>query len=93
MLTCAPGTFADHDAGQAVLRTVRDLYADYVMKNPFYEAEMPIRCELFEKRLRDAIDAVERGGVSEGRGRGRRRDARGRVARGRMEMVAARVGI
>ena len=30
MLTCAPGTFADHDAGQAVLRTVRDLYADYV---------------------------------------------------------------
>jgi hypothetical protein len=58
MLTCAPGTFADHDAGQAVLRTVRDLYADYVMKNPFYEAEMPIRCELFEKRLRDAIDAV-----------------------------------
>ena len=58
MLTCAPGTLADHDAGQAVLRTVRDLYADYVMKNPFYEAEMPIRCELFEKRLRDAIDAV-----------------------------------
>ncbi|KAM7454632.1 hypothetical protein BLSTO_04608 [Blastocystis sp. subtype 1] len=30
------------------------LYSDYVMKNPFYELEMPIRCSLFEEKL-DAL--------------------------------------
>ena len=32
-----------------------ELYADYVLKNPFYEIEMPIRCELFDYHLAAAI--------------------------------------
>lgn len=35
----------------ALLKSVYELYADYVLKNPFYEMEMPIRCELFNKHL------------------------------------------
>jgi len=27
-----------------LLRAVYELYTDYVLKNPFYETEMPIRC-------------------------------------------------
>ena len=38
-----------------LLHTVYDLYSDYVMKNPFYEMEMPIRCELFEVNLQSTI--------------------------------------
>eukprot|EP00270_Netrium_digitus_P009186 TRINITY_DN2789_c2_g1_i2.p1 TRINITY_DN2789_c2_g1~~TRINITY_DN2789_c2_g1_i2.p1 ORF type:complete len:148 (+),score=38.43 TRINITY_DN2789_c2_g1_i2:240-683(+) len=36
---------------EALLRAIYDLYADYVLKNPFYEVEMPIRCELFDINL------------------------------------------
>lgn len=34
-----------------VCRRVYELYADYVMKNPFYQIEMPIRCESFDRHL------------------------------------------
>ncbi|KAH8692003.1 Sybindin-like family protein [Talaromyces proteolyticus] len=34
-----------------VLKKVYDLYADYVMKNPFYQLEMPVRCEAFDRHL------------------------------------------
>ena len=34
-----------------VLKKVYELYADYVMKNPFYQSEMPIRCEAFDRHL------------------------------------------
>ncbi|SCV03292.1 LAME_0H09252g1_1 [Lachancea meyersii CBS 8951] len=34
-----------------LLRKAYCLYADYVMKNPFYEPEMPIKCELFDQKL------------------------------------------
>ncbi|KAF8540908.1 Sybindin-like protein [Trichophaea hybrida] len=34
-----------------ICRRVYELYADYVMKNPFYQIEMPIRCESFDKHL------------------------------------------
>ena len=30
---------------------IYELYADYVMKNPFYQMEMPVRCEGWERRL------------------------------------------
>jgi len=33
------------------LHSVYELYTDYVLKNPFYEMEMPIRCELFDINL------------------------------------------
>jgi trafficking protein particle complex subunit 4 len=35
----------------AVLRRIYEFYSDYVMKNPFYQLEMPIRCELFDRNL------------------------------------------
>ncbi|KAA8909485.1 Sybindin-like protein [Sphaerosporella brunnea] len=34
-----------------ICRRVYELYADYVMKNPFYQIEMPIRCEQFDRQL------------------------------------------
>lgn len=34
-----------------VLRRIYEYYADYVMKNPFYQLEMPIRCEEFDRNL------------------------------------------
>lgn len=37
-----------------------DLYADYVLKNPFYEVEMPIRCELFDHHLYYLIIGLHR---------------------------------
>jgi hypothetical protein len=34
------------------LAAVYDLYSDYVLKDPFYEVDMPIRVEKFEQKLR-----------------------------------------
>lgn len=34
-----------------IIRRVYDIYADYVMKNPFYQLEMPVRCEAFDREL------------------------------------------
>lgn len=42
-------------AADAILQKVHAAYADYVMKNPFYEVEMPIRCELFDAALTAVI--------------------------------------
>lgn len=38
-----------------LLKHVYELYTDYVLKNPFYEMEMPIRCELFDINLAQAV--------------------------------------
>ncbi|KAI9906954.1 hypothetical protein PsorP6_003526 [Peronosclerospora sorghi] len=40
----------------AALQTVYELYVDYVLKNPFYELEMPIRCALFNTELKTFVD-------------------------------------
>ncbi|KAI0124677.1 synbindin [Xylariales sp. AK1849] len=37
------------------MRKVYELYADYVMKNPFYQLEMPVRCEMFDRKLNSYI--------------------------------------
>ena len=37
---------------------IYELYSDYVLKNPFYELEMPVRCELFENNLAYAVRAM-----------------------------------
>ncbi|KAI9221994.1 Sybindin-like protein [Blastocladiella britannica] len=42
----------------SLVRRVYDLYADYVMKNPFYTPEMPVRCELFDVHLAKYVKAV-----------------------------------
>ncbi|OJJ46237.1 hypothetical protein ASPZODRAFT_2078295 [Penicilliopsis zonata CBS 506.65] len=34
-----------------VVMKIYELYADYVMKNPFYQLEMPVRCEAFDRHL------------------------------------------
>ncbi|TYI68795.1 hypothetical protein E1A91_D08G111300v1 [Gossypium mustelinum] len=40
---------------EALLKVVYELYTDYVLKNPFYEMEMPIRFELFDINLTQAV--------------------------------------
>ncbi|OQD60762.1 hypothetical protein PENPOL_c020G10537 [Penicillium polonicum] len=34
-----------------IIQKIYELYADYVMKNPFYQIEMPVRCEAFDRHL------------------------------------------
>jgi trafficking protein particle complex subunit 4 len=34
-----------------LLKRIYELYSDFVMKNPFYTVEMPIRCEKFDRSL------------------------------------------
>jgi trafficking protein particle complex subunit 4 len=40
------------------LRRIYDLYADYVMKNPFYQLEMPVRCDIFDRKLLSYIREI-----------------------------------
>ena len=39
-----------------VLRDVYILYSDYVLKNPFYELDMPIHCDKFDLKLAKLAD-------------------------------------
>eukprot|EP00667_Euglena_gracilis_P026075 EG_transcript_31085 len=39
-----------------LFRDIYELYADYVLKNPFYEIEQPIRVEQWETRLRALVE-------------------------------------
>jgi hypothetical protein len=36
---------------ETIINKIYELYADYVMKNPFYQLEMPVRCESFDRHL------------------------------------------
>ncbi|KAL4806320.1 hypothetical protein BDV18DRAFT_160389 [Aspergillus unguis] len=47
------------DNVDVIMRGIYEIYADYVMKNPFYQIEMPVRCERFDRGL---------GGFLRGRG-------------------------
>lgn len=38
-----------------LLRKIYCLYSDYVMKDPFYSMEMPIKSECFDQRLRQMV--------------------------------------
>ncbi|KAK1833775.1 Sybindin-like protein [Podospora conica] len=40
------------------IRRVYELYADYVMKNPFYQLEMPVRCDMFDRKLMSYIREI-----------------------------------
>jgi hypothetical protein len=42
---------------EIVLKRVYELYADFVMKNPFYTVEMPVRCQKFDSALDSFIKA------------------------------------
>lgn len=37
------------------IRRIYEMYADYVMKNPFYQLEMPVRCDMFDRKLSSYI--------------------------------------
>lgn len=50
-VVCEPGTLYMEN----LLKHIYELYTDYVLKNPFYEMEMPIRCELFDISLAQAV--------------------------------------
>lgn len=50
-VVCEPGT----QHMENLLKHIYELYTDYVLKNPFYEMEMPIRCELFDINLAQAV--------------------------------------
>ncbi|QUC18273.1 uncharacterized protein UV8b_02514 [Ustilaginoidea virens] len=40
------------------IKRMYDLYSDYVMKNPFYALEMPIRCDIFDRKLSSYIREI-----------------------------------
>lgn len=54
MITASPGT----PDLESLLRGIYDLYVDYVLKNPFFEMDMPIRCDLFNKNLDKMVQRV-----------------------------------
>ena len=54
VITAETGT---HDL-HTVLKQVYEAYADYALKNPFYELEMPIRCEKFSASVDQIIRQV-----------------------------------
>lgn len=37
------------------MSSIYELYSDFVMKNPFYEVEQVIKCELFDEAVDRAI--------------------------------------
>uniref|UniRef100_A0A7S4R3N7 Trafficking protein particle complex subunit n=1 Tax=Alexandrium monilatum TaxID=311494 RepID=A0A7S4R3N7_9DINO len=39
----------------ALLREVYGLYSDYVLKNPFYELDMPVRIDVFDKEVKRVV--------------------------------------
>ena len=45
---------------EGMLREIYILYTDCAIKDPFYELEMPIRCELFTQGVDNLIKRVER---------------------------------
>lgn len=49
---------------ETLLKKIYELYADFVLKNPFYSLEMPIRCELFDVNLQALLEQIESTGVT-----------------------------
>ena len=47
---------------EPVLRMVYELYSDYVLKNPFYENDMPIHCDKFDQKLMKLAEDYNRRG-------------------------------
>lgn len=47
-----------------MLRLIYELYTDYVLKNPFYEVEMPIRCELWDLNLAQLVRKDGKAGLT-----------------------------
>lgn len=43
----------------SLLQRIYELYSDYVLKNPYYEMEQPIKCEKFDLEVQSAIHAQQ----------------------------------
>jgi hypothetical protein len=41
-----------------IMKRIYDMYTDYVMKNPFYQLEMPVRCDMFDRKLSSYIREI-----------------------------------
>ncbi|KAJ6218085.1 hypothetical protein RDWZM_009242 [Blomia tropicalis] len=39
-----------------LLKKIYELYSDYALKNPFYQLDMPIRCELFDINISQLLE-------------------------------------
>jgi len=65
VITAEPNTTAAVNLGQ-LLREIYVLYTDCCLKDPFYELEMPIRCDLFTQGVVNLIQQVERINYSTG---------------------------
>eukprot|EP00035_Acanthoeca_spectabilis_P023058 m.447414 g.447414 ORF g.447414 m.447414 type:complete len:148 (+) comp19512_c0_seq1:179-622(+) len=53
----------DQTGVEQLLKKIYLLYADYVLKNPFYSLDMPIRCALFDKKLSNLVKVSETSAV------------------------------
>ena len=42
-------------AAQDILSVIYSNYADYVLKDPFYSIDMPVRCSLFDRAVRQIL--------------------------------------
>jgi len=47
-----------------LLKRIYEMYSDYVLKNPFYSLEMPIRCESFDTNLQQLLEQMEKTGIT-----------------------------
>ncbi|KAJ8320810.1 hypothetical protein KUTeg_002397 [Tegillarca granosa] len=47
-----------------LLKKLYEIYSDFALKNPFYSLDMPIRCDLFDTNLQQAMEQSERSGLS-----------------------------
>lgn len=45
----------DYEIAEDLLRKIYVVYSDYVMKNPFYSMDMPIKTELFDNKVKEVI--------------------------------------
>ena len=50
----------DKSNKDTLLRKIYELYSDYVLKNPFYQMDMPIRCELFDANITQFLDSLDK---------------------------------
>ncbi|GMM34088.1 TRAPP subunit [Saccharomycopsis crataegensis] len=48
---------SSYEVAEELLRKIYILYGDYVMKNPFYSMDMPIKAELFDIKVRALIES------------------------------------
>ena len=61
-LSASPTARAHAAFRRQVLKEVYVLYSDYVMKNPFYELDMPIQCDKFDQKIMKLADDYNRRG-------------------------------